>query len=212
MKYIIMCGGNYKDFETPKHLLKVKNERLVDRTIRLLRENNISDIAITSLDPRFDSCGVPRIEHKNEFTLLNGKPIKGFWLDAFLPSDEPITYLYGDVYYSDAAIKKIVETETDDVLFFASRNVHRKDYFKEWEEPFAFKVANQKKFRECIDYAKRMSLEGRCNREPISWELYRVLNGYDINTHIIGSNFIAIDDYTTDIDCIEDIQKLEEII
>lgn len=40
MKYILMCGGNYKDkFETPKQLLKVNGEILVERTIRLLKES-----------------------------------------------------------------------------------------------------------------------------------------------------------------------------
>ena len=97
-------------------------------------------------------------------------------------------------------------------MFFASRNIRRKDYFKEWEEPFAFKVTNQVKFREYINKAKQLFLDGYCNREPISWELYRIINGYDINQHIIGTNFVAIDDYTTDIDTIEDIKKLEEIL
>lgn len=212
MKYIIMCGGKYNNFEIPKQLKVVKNERLVDRTIRLLKENNISDIAITSLDPRFDSCGVERIEHKNEFEVKDNIKIKGFWLDAFLPSDEPITYLYGDVYYSENAIKTIINTDTKDILFFGSKNINRPDYFKEWEEPFAFKVYNQKYFRECIDKAKNLCIQGMCFREPISWELYRVINGYNINKHVIDKNYIAIDDYTTDIDCEDDIRRIEEIL
>lgn len=213
MRYIIMAGGNYKDFETPKHLLKVKGERLVDRTIRLLKENGVTDIAITSNNPLFDSCGVERIEHNNDYETKGGVTVKGYWVDAFLPSDEPITYLYGDVYYSDYAIKTIVETPADDILFFASRNVHgRREYIKNWEEPFAYKVIDQKKFRDAINYCKSERDKGRCNREPISWELYRAINGYDLNTHIIGDRFYAIDDYTTDIDCIEDIAKLESVL
>ena len=40
MKYVIMCGGDYKDqFETPKPLLEVNGEKLVERTVRLLKEN-----------------------------------------------------------------------------------------------------------------------------------------------------------------------------
>ncbi len=214
MKYIIMCGGEYKDFKIPKQLLKINGERIVDRTIKLLKENGIdlNDIAISSNDKRFDSCLVKRLEHNNGFILENGKSISGFWLDAFYPSNNPVTYLYGDVYYSEDAIKTIVRTNTDYILFFASRNIRRKDYFKEWEEPFAFKVANQEKFREYINKAKKLFLDGQCNREPISWELYRIINGYDINLHVIGINFVAIDDYTTDIDTVEDIKKLEEIL
>ena len=208
-----MCGGEYKDFDIPKHLSIVKGERIIDRTIRLLRENGIKDIYISTNNPAFDYLwDIPKLKHHNNFTLEKGKSISGFWLDAFYPSNNPVTYLYGDVYYSDDAIKTIVRTNTDYILFFASRNIRRKDYFKEWEEPFAFKVTNQVKFREYINKAKQLFLDGYCNREPISWELYRIINGYDINQHIIGTNFVAIDDYTTDIDTIEDIKKLEEIL
>lgn len=211
MKYIIMCGGKY-DFETPKQLLEVKGERLIERTIRLLKENGIKDIAITSLDERFDNLGVPRIEHKNDFICSKEKKVRGFWVDAFLPSNEPITYLYGDVYYSDNAIKTIIKSETDYILFFGSLNINRKDYFKLWQEPFGFKVVDQKAFRNGINKCKELAILKQTNREPISWELYRVLNDYNINKHIIGKNYIAIDDYTTDIDHIEDIKKLEALL
>ena len=73
MKYIIMCGGEYDKFKTPKHLSIIKGERIVDRTIRLLRENGIKDIYISSNNPLFDDCGVPRLEHNNTFRVENGK-------------------------------------------------------------------------------------------------------------------------------------------
>ena len=38
MKYIIMCGGKYDEFEKPKQLLEVNGEVIVERTIRLLKE------------------------------------------------------------------------------------------------------------------------------------------------------------------------------
>ena len=41
MKYIIMCGGNYTRFETPKQLTEIDGEQLVARTIRLLREAGV---------------------------------------------------------------------------------------------------------------------------------------------------------------------------
>lgn len=212
MKYIIMAGGTYNQFETPKQLLKVNGERLIERTIRLLKENKIKDIYISSKDIRFDNLGVPRLEHENNFVSENNKTLKGYWLDAFYPSQEPVTYLYGDVYYSEECINKIIETTTDDILFFASTIPCRKDYFKQWEEPFAFKVVNQKRFREAIDICKRKRDKGETKREPISWELYRVLNGIDINKHKITTGFIAINDISVDIDSIEDIEKLEKII
>ena len=49
MKYIIMCGGPRSD----KPLRVIYNEALAQRTIRLLRENGIKDIAISSNDDRY---------------------------------------------------------------------------------------------------------------------------------------------------------------
>ena len=51
MFYIIMCGGTYKKWETPRQLTKVCGEPIVARTIRLLREQGVDDIAISSNNP-----------------------------------------------------------------------------------------------------------------------------------------------------------------
>lgn len=211
MKYIIMCGGNYQHWNTPRQLSVVKGEVLIERTIRLLKENGINDIYISSNNPIFDKYAT-RLEHNNDFETINNKTIKGHWVNAFYPTEEPTCYIFGDVYFSENAIKTIVETETNDILFFASKNVDRPEYFKKWQEPFAFKVANQKKFRKNIEICIRECELGHTNREPIAWELYRVINGYNINQHIMDKGFIAIDDYTTDVDCENDIIELEKIL
>ena len=211
MKYIIMCGGKYLEFDIPRQLIEINGERLIDRTIRLLKENGVDDIAISSNDKRFDSLGVPRLEHKNDFEVTN-EGIKGYWLDAFYPTDEPVCYLFGDVYYSEDAIKTIVKTKTDDILFFASTKIDRPEYFKNWEEPFAFKVVNQKRFKDGITICKIKRDKCETNREPISWELYRVLNGIDINEHKITTGIVAINDISTDIDTLEDRNILEEVL
>ena len=44
MRYIIMCGGRYQQWQTPRQLIKIRGEPIVARTIRLLRENGITDI------------------------------------------------------------------------------------------------------------------------------------------------------------------------
>lgn len=107
MKYIVMCGGYYEQFETPKQLSIVNGEPLVARTIRLLKENGINekDIAISSNDSRFNDFGVKRIDHHNSYKVKDGK-IQGYWLDAYYIANKPTTYLHGDVYYSEDAIKK----------------------------------------------------------------------------------------------------------
>ena len=65
--YVIMCGGSYKKWETPKHLSMIHGETLVERTIRLLRENGIEDIAISSNNPIFEQFGVPVLHHDNPY-------------------------------------------------------------------------------------------------------------------------------------------------
>ena len=42
MRVIIMCGGTYSEFEKHKALSVVNGETLVERTIRLLKENGIT--------------------------------------------------------------------------------------------------------------------------------------------------------------------------
>ena len=48
MKYIIMCGGTYKRWDTPRQLTEIRGEPLIARTIQLLKEAGVSDIAISS--------------------------------------------------------------------------------------------------------------------------------------------------------------------
>lgn len=92
-KIIILCGGKYDMFTTPKQLIEINGESLVGRTIRLLKERGIKDISVTSDDTRFDSLGVQRLEHENSYKVEKGK-IYGYWLDAYYPTDEPCIYLH----------------------------------------------------------------------------------------------------------------------
>ena len=54
MNFIIMCGGTYPKWDRPKHLTELKGEPLVARTIRLLKEHGITDIAISSNSELFE--------------------------------------------------------------------------------------------------------------------------------------------------------------
>ena len=69
MRYIIMCGGIYNNWETPRQLLKIRGEPIVARTIRLLRECGVNDIAISSNYNTFKQFHVPLMYHNNNFTI-----------------------------------------------------------------------------------------------------------------------------------------------
>lgn len=212
MKYIIMCGGVYDNFTTPKALSVINGETLVERTIRLLKENGIKDIAISATDKRFDDLGIPRLEHENSYKYENGQ-IYGYWIDAYYPTEEQVTYLHGDVYYSENAIKKIINLNPK-VNTFIGNEIARNKEHKNWGEPFGWIIVNQKQFREAIDKTKKLQDEGKLERGyAISWELYRVMNGTNPNYMLIDdNNYLSIDDETIDIDAPWQIEKLDEKI
>ena len=208
-KIIIMCGGVYDNFKEHKALSIVNGERLIERTIRLLKENNIENIYISSNDDRFSEYGKV-IKHENSYRYEDGI-VKGYWVDAYYPTNEPVIYLHGDVYYSEEAISKILNYETK-VNTMIGNKWALNDNHDKVGEPFGWIIVNQEKFRNAINKCKRLQDEGKIERGyAISWELYEVLNGYDINDFIIDKEtYLVIDDETDDIDSPEKIEILNK--
>lgn len=234
MKYVIMCGGTYNKFKVPKPLLKIKGEVLVERTIRLLKENGVTDIVISTNNKAFDYIDVPKIRNKdNKFVCLGNKErvdSKYSWLKAYCLLDEPVCYLHGDVYYSSKAIKRIVEKPVAKTMFFCvgdkfdvlnrdKRNIHGR-------EPLAYKVQDYKLFNFAIRDLLEMIDDGLfkdAKYPPIAWTVYRYLNGLDLGfkaqsyselNSIFTSHgdYVVINDYTTDIDKTIDVERLEEVL
>ena len=210
MKYIIMCGGSYRTWEQPRQLVKIQGETLVERTIRLLRENGVEDIAISSNHPAFESFGVPVLHHENGYTWREWNDCDGSWCDAFYPTKEPACYLFGDVFFSPEAIRKIVETDTNDIELFGSQKPFAEEYWKPWIEPFALKVQDQKHLRRAIKRTKELEKEGAFWRDPIMWELWQVIKGTRLNKEL--RNYTAVNDYTCDIDDPKDVETIEKIM
>lgn len=197
MRYLIMCGGASADDEYPRQLYKINGESLIARTVRLLRENGIEP-EITSHNKVFKRYA-PLIEYNS----IN-RPY--YWVDAFYLTGEPTTYLFGDVLYSPAAIKKIIETKTDTIQFFASAPPFAPCYPKEYAEPLAFKVVATERFEKAIKRTKWLADNGCFSRSPISWELWQVIKGTSLNN--IVTNYIVINDYSCDIDSEEEYDRL----
>ena len=211
MIYVIMCGGSYDKWDTPKHLTPLKGEPLVARTIRLLKENGVADIAISSNSELFEQFGVPVLKHENPYRLpLEGRASSP-WLDAFYPMNEPVTYIFGDVVFSPDAIKTIVNKDTKDIDFFASAKPLPPIYPKRWAEPFAFKVVDTELFFKAITVTKLYDKQGLFKRQPVSWELWQVIKDTPLN-RVDYTNYTVINDYTCDIDCPEDIKLFERFV
>lgn len=196
-----MCGGKYHGWKNPRQLTKINGEPIVARTIRLLREAGIKDIAISTNQEGFDDLGVEILHHQNDFGLYP----KSYWVDAFYPTDEETCYLFGDVVFSKQAIDIIIKVETDDIQFFASAPPFAPGYPKRWAEPFAFKVVNQNHFREAIEDTKMYFNLGLLVRMPIAWELWQVIKKTELNK-IDYTNYVVINDTTCDIDYERDIK------
>lgn len=210
-KYIIMCGGKYESWETPRQLSVVCGEEIVARTIRLLRENGVEDINISSNNSAFEKFGVPVLKHNNTYDINTRV---GDWYDAFYPTDEPTCYIFGDVVFSPEAIKKIINTETNDMEFFGSAKPYAKNYIKTHEEPFALKVMNTNHLKEAVKKTRELDRQGKFWRKPIMWELWTVIKNAPLQTKRdqYTTDYIAINDYTCDVDRKDDIIKLSKIL
>ena len=203
MIYIIQCGSEPSN-PKPKQLNIVNDEAVLTRTIRLLRENGITDLYLSTNHPAFEQFGLPILRHENNF--YNDR--SGMWVDGFYPTEEPACYIFGDVVFSPEAIKTIIETDTNDIEFFASAPPYDPRYFKPYAEPFAFKVQNQVHFRQAINQVK--DLKKWFSREPIAWELWQVIKETPLNC-INFKNYTVINDYTCDVDVPEDADKFNKL-
>lgn len=209
MKYIIMCGGEYTAWEKPRQLQRIQGEPIVARTIRLLKDNGVEDIYISSNDPVFEEFA-PVIYHNNRYKA-DGRTSNGFWTDCFFLTDEPVTYIFGDVVFSPRAIRTIVNKETDDIELFASAPPFAWNYIKPWAEPFALKVTDTGHLKRAIRQTEIFYKQKRFKRKPIMWELWQVIKGYPFN-EIYYNTYTAINDYTCDVDSPGDLLRIERSI
>lgn len=190
MIYIIMAAGKGERWNNylgiPKHLIKINGETLLGRTARLLKENNIDGYIITGNDDRYSQYGKLISQSNNDCEI-----------DRFEEINEPVCYLYGDVYYTDEAIKTIVNTPVNDIIFFGSE-----------DEIFAIKIEDLNLFYTNKHKVKELYLEGKINR-CIGWEVYRSINNIPYEEHIITNKYIKILDGTDDIDYPNDYEKFK---
>ena len=232
MKYIIMCGGEYDEFKKPKQLTKIKGEVLVERTIRQLKENGVKDIAISTNLRDFDYLGLEILKPTGRYIhgAIDKERVNSYytWLNAYVLLEEPCCYLHGDVYFSDEAIKTIVNTRVEDTLFICTydgTDAKRNPMNVKGREPFGYKVENWCVFHYGIKKIKQRIDEGyfKGYLPALSWHLYRFLNGYDLKCHSCNytdvnnifkdkGDYLVIDDYTRDIDTERDIEELENIL
>ena len=114
---MIMADGHMQrwkaECDTPKHLLRVEGETLLERLVRQLRSGLGKDeVIITSHDRRYEVSGAVRHEPEN-----NHLEIDRFTWELI---DRNTCFLYGDTCYTDAAIQAIRNSRTDQLHFFGT--------------------------------------------------------------------------------------------
>lgn len=178
--------NNYKN--VPKHLVEIDGETLLARTVRLLKEYDAdSEIIITSHDKRYEFEGATRYEPLN-----NVLEIDRFTYELI---EDNICFLYGDTYYTEEAIEKIVSTDTDDLLFFGNN-----------KSIVAIKVADSKLLKKNIDNVKELYLNKKIENCK-GWQVYQSYQNLEFDKKQIGNKFIVLDEKTNDYNTPEDYEN-----
>ena len=192
MKYIIMADGkgtrwqNYNDI--PKHFIEIGGETLLGRTVRLLNEgDDAADVIITSHDPRYEVPGARRYEPLNNVLEI----------DRFTEEliEDNVCFLYGDTYYSQAAMDTVLKTETEDMIFFGNER-----------SIVAIKVKDGELFRSHVDNVRKLFLEGKIDK-CIGWQVYQSFTGLPFGEKKIGPSYIVLEDGTEDFNSPEDLNR-----
>lgn len=197
---IILCAGSGERWGgylgVPKQLVRIGKEALLDRTVRLLRENGVTNIHVVSNDERL------KVEHVNLFS-----PALSRWTVETLLSTrslwaERTVVLLGDVFYSEDAMRAAIEFDGPVRVFGRSGP----SWFTscEWAEIFAVSFTREAigRIAHAADCALQAAAGGGKGK---LWQMYYSLLGSPMDEHRIDSDvFFVIDDFTDDFDSPED--------
>ena len=189
MKYIIMADGKgtrWNNFNNiPKHFIEINGEKIIFRTVRLLNEMDPDcSVTVTSHDPRYDIPGSSRHEPSNNILEI----------DRFTEEllEDNVCFLYGDTYYSEEALRLIIRTEAEPLMFFGnSRSIS------------AVKIKDAAVFKNHFDRIKELFLSGKISR-CVGWQIYESFTGGDLESKQINGSFITIDDSSRDFNSPDD--------
>ena len=199
-------GERWNNFRnTPKHLMTIENEILLHRTYRQFR-GYTEDIVIIGRDERYQ-VGDAKLE----------MPLSGNWLDFgkiyssnHLWSNERTIIVFGDVYFTDDAVQKIMSNQ-DSYKFFMRRGPSKhtgkghKEIFA-----FAFDGSMNEKIKQYIEYLVEKKQGGAG-----AWRLYLHMHGFKGSNYYVDyfktNGYVEINDWTDDFDRSEDILRWEKM-
>lgn len=207
---IIMCAGeasrwdNYQD--TPKHLVVLEGESLLNRTVRLIHEYKTRpvDVYVVVKDLNDERYHIP---YSTPALARFNEDNKG--VDKFLSSQNlwnqkgKTVVLYGDVWFSDECIKHIMENESHEWLLYARPRGSRYTGCN-WKECFG-QVFWDEHIQEHIDGFTRVLENFEKSGRASGWEHYYYMCGMGLVNEgsdlVIDTNkMVVIDDFTDDFD------------
>lgn len=187
-------GSRWENYRgTPKHLTTIEDEVLLERTCRqFLRYTD--DVIVVGADSRYEVSGT---------TLYIPPAPKPKWQDMakFWSSHERwgskrTVLAFGDVYYTDDAVKTIMENKDEWHCFL--RKGPSSFTGCEWKEifAFAFNGTQNQRFREKI----MKSIAQKTAPSGGGWQLLRELV-WDTHNYLFDNPYYTnIDDWTEDFD------------
>lgn len=188
MKVLILADGKGTRWgnwnNTPKQLLKVHGETILDRMIRLCIENGIKkeDIVIigdfknkNAVNDTFKDC-----EDKRHLFLEIAKRYK-----------EPFILLNGDCYYTEAIIKDCIEREAPDGWLHWCCPHKNRYTRKPWGEGYIHKVVDVNWWISKLEEYNRLVDTGAITPKG-DWAMNRWIYGAkDINKHYADKEHLS---------------------
>lgn len=202
--------GNY--LGVPKHYAKIGGEPVIERTVRLLKERGQSDLWVVSKDYEIDGV-------HNYHPKLNPRNHDA---DKFISSQqlwhptERTIVIYGDVYFTEAAIDTILANDTEYYRLFC-RPTGNKEFSYPYGECFAisFHPADHDRLRYNLKRLVHLYRADVIYRIG-GWELTRLMASVPIgkmHQHKKWlANYFVIDDQTNDIDYPSDYENVKAAV
>jgi hypothetical protein len=211
---ILMCAGAGKRWNNylgiRKHLLQIGKERLIDRTVRLLRERTDAEICIAAFDDGYDVAGARRFEPphgRDNYTDTD----KFLCSVDYWSADDQTILVYGDVFFTSAAMNAI--TSFNGHYSFFGRPGPSECTGRPWAEMFAlsFAPAARETVRSAILAVRDLLVAGKIKRGG-GWEVYRFLKHMVPiclleRAQPVADSFVTIDDSTDDFDHPADFEE-----
>lgn len=209
---VVICaaglGSRWRNYlGTRKHLARVEGERLLDRTVRLLRAHGVTDIWITNHpDYVYDVPGancyeVPFTDHATTARRLTSP----MW-----PDEGRMLLMLGDVYYTEQTIKTMV-TPTPGFHQYGRLSPSRATG-KPGAEMFGWQFGpeNYDEFLNACDAVDEARKAGVATY--VDWSTYAFMTGHPIATppdqiRDWGKHIEIPDDGTDDFDFPDDYER-----